>query len=347
MKHFSHLPACPRAAASSSPAAGPRRWRSCASSSRRRPRLTVFAADPAPEIEAWAQVGRLALHRRRPWSRATRSAPRCSTPPTRTRRRTRGPRPSPVTAARWSTSSDDLHHSQFITPAIVDRDPVTVAIGTEGAAPRPGALHQGAARGEPARLARPAWPASARRSGAPPRLCRRAAPVAPSGAEWYHRAGPEAAARGDDALRPALDALLTRHRRVGAEPGSVAFVGAGPGEPDLMTLRARPRARRGRRGDPRPAGAGAHPGARSSRGRGDRGGQDGLRTVDAPVGDRRAGDPTRPCRRARRPPQIRRPQRVRPASTRRSRPARRRASPSRWCPASRRPRRPRPPSGAA
>ena len=28
---------------------------------------------------------------------------------------------------------DNLHDSQFITPAIVDRDPVTVAIGTEGA----------------------------------------------------------------------------------------------------------------------------------------------------------------------------------------------------------------------
>ncbi|MEM6308003.1 MAG: bifunctional precorrin-2 dehydrogenase/sirohydrochlorin ferrochelatase, partial [Pseudomonadota bacterium] len=30
---------------------------------------------------------------------------------------------------------DNLAQSQFITPAIVDRDPVTVAIGTEGAAP--------------------------------------------------------------------------------------------------------------------------------------------------------------------------------------------------------------------
>jgi len=30
---------------------------------------------------------------------------------------------------------DNLDDSQFITPAIVDRDPVVVAIGTEGAAP--------------------------------------------------------------------------------------------------------------------------------------------------------------------------------------------------------------------
>ena len=31
---------------------------------------------------------------------------------------------------------DNLHDSQFITPAIVDRDPVIVAIGTEGTADR-------------------------------------------------------------------------------------------------------------------------------------------------------------------------------------------------------------------
>ena len=30
---------------------------------------------------------------------------------------------------------DNLHDSAFIPPAIVDRDPVTIAIGTEGAAP--------------------------------------------------------------------------------------------------------------------------------------------------------------------------------------------------------------------
>ena len=37
--------------------------------------------------------------------------------------------------ACWSISSTTSTDSDFITPAIVDRDPVTVAIGTEGAAP--------------------------------------------------------------------------------------------------------------------------------------------------------------------------------------------------------------------
>ena len=37
---------------------------------------------------------------------------------------------------------DNLEDSQFITPAIVDRDPVTVAIGTEGRSAGSGPRHQ-------------------------------------------------------------------------------------------------------------------------------------------------------------------------------------------------------------
>ena len=47
-------------------------------------------------------------------------------PPCRARRQARGIPVNVVDAPELST---------FITPAIVDRDPVTVAIGTEGAAP--------------------------------------------------------------------------------------------------------------------------------------------------------------------------------------------------------------------
>ena len=38
-------------------------------------------------------------------------------------------------AGAWINIVDNLELSQFITPAIVDRDPITVAIGTEGTAP--------------------------------------------------------------------------------------------------------------------------------------------------------------------------------------------------------------------
>ena len=200
-------------------------------------RLTVFAADPAPEIEAWARAGRLALHRRRMepgdalCAALFYAADEDAAEDARTSVLARD-------CGALVNVVDDLHHSQFITPAIVDRDPVTVAIGTEGAAPV-------LARSIKAQL-EASLPASLGRLARVGKAFRRAAEALPPGrarrafwAEWYHCAGPEAAARGDDTLRPALDALLTRHRRAGAEPGSVAFVGAGPGEPDLMTLRAR------------------------------------------------------------------------------------------------------------
>ena len=47
----------------------------------------------------------------------------------------RGRRRSARAAGALVNIVDDLEGSDFITPAIVDRDPVTVAIGTEGAAP--------------------------------------------------------------------------------------------------------------------------------------------------------------------------------------------------------------------
>jgi len=42
---------------------------------------------------------------------------------------------SPIRPALWLNIVDNQKNSQFITPAFVDRDPVTVAIGTEGAVP--------------------------------------------------------------------------------------------------------------------------------------------------------------------------------------------------------------------
>jgi uroporphyrin-III C-methyltransferase/precorrin-2 dehydrogenase/sirohydrochlorin ferrochelatase len=126
----------------------------------------------------------------------------------------------------------------FITPAIVDRDPLVVAIGTEGTAP---VLAQGIkARLEsilPHRLG-----ALAKRAG---RLRPRVAKTLRQGA--HRRAfwrnfffGPvrDAFLAGDTrAFDRRVDRALDSTREQD-QVGSVVLVGAGPGDPELLTLKA-------------------------------------------------------------------------------------------------------------
>jgi uroporphyrin-III C-methyltransferase/precorrin-2 dehydrogenase/sirohydrochlorin ferrochelatase len=59
-------------------------------------------------------------------------------------------------------------------------------------------------------------------------------------AEYYFNAGPKAIVDGgENTVRPALESLLTAHMNQETKSGHVAFVGAGPGDPDLLTLKAR------------------------------------------------------------------------------------------------------------
>jgi uroporphyrin-III C-methyltransferase / precorrin-2 dehydrogenase / sirohydrochlorin ferrochelatase len=131
--------------------------------------------------------------------------------------------------------------STFITPAIVDRDPVTVAIGTEGAAPvlarqiktlletlLPANL------GTLARRARDLRETVAR-AVADPRLRRR----------FWERLlrGPFRRAvlcgAEDEAARILAAELEGQHRSTQSTPsGRVTLIGCGPGDPDLLTLRA-------------------------------------------------------------------------------------------------------------
>ncbi|WP_108814893.1 siroheme synthase CysG [Loktanella sp. Alg231-35] len=133
---------------------------------------------------------------------------------------------------------DNLEDSQFITPAIVDRDPVTVAIGTEGAAP---VLARAIKADLEERL--PTSLGVLARIG---KTFRHAVDILPMGRKrrdfwtsFYFGSGPKALEAGEHAVIPALETLLDAHVLATDKQGSVDLVGAGPGDPELLTLKAR------------------------------------------------------------------------------------------------------------
>ena len=134
---------------------------------------------------------------------------------------------------------DNLAESDFLTPAIVDRSPVTVAIGTEGAAPV-------LARAIKADL-EALLPQSLGILAGIGKSFRSAAEALPFGrprrdfwSEFFFRAGPKSYdSGGDTAVEKELEQLLVRHLEHTPAEGHVNFVGAGPGDPELLTLKAR------------------------------------------------------------------------------------------------------------
>jgi uroporphyrin-III C-methyltransferase/precorrin-2 dehydrogenase/sirohydrochlorin ferrochelatase len=129
---------------------------------------------------------------------------------------------------------DDAEHSTFITPAIIDRAPLQVAISTGGAAPV-------LARRLRERL-EAMLPAGYGRLAA---FLQRQRPRVGGALAGHQRrglwerfldgAGAEAALRGDDAAAERELAALLAGAPV---RGEVYLVGAGPGDPDLLTFRA-------------------------------------------------------------------------------------------------------------
>lgn len=124
-----------------------------------------------------------------------------------------------------------------VTPSIVDRDPVVVAISTEGTAPV-------LARSIRARIETQLEPSLGALAALAGRLRPQVARQVPRDQrrifwDWVFNGEPrQALARGADRAAATLvkDALRTGH--IPAEPGRIALVGAGPGAADLLTLRA-------------------------------------------------------------------------------------------------------------
>ncbi|WP_294611812.1 siroheme synthase CysG [uncultured Roseovarius sp.] len=200
--------------------------------------LTVFASAPAPEIESWAAEGRLRLIRR---AMGPGDALCATLFYAADEDRAEDARTAAIAKADGALVNivDNLGDSQFITPAIVDRDPVTVAIGTEGAAP---VLARAIKADLEERL--PASLGTLARLG---KAFRRAVEILPMGrprrdfwADYYFAAGPRALERGgEDEIKTTLQDLLDKHEIAPEREGHVAFVGAGPGDPELLTLKAR------------------------------------------------------------------------------------------------------------
>ncbi|MEK6805633.1 MAG: siroheme synthase CysG [Pseudomonadota bacterium] len=128
---------------------------------------------------------------------------------------------------------DDPTPSSFITPSIVDRDPVLVAISTGGAAPvlarRLREKLESQIPESTGRLARFMQVQRERIKALPQALRRRV------WEKFLDGAGSEAAMRGDDESAQAAIQDLIAGRPA---KGEVYLVGAGPGDPDLLTFRA-------------------------------------------------------------------------------------------------------------
>lgn len=199
--------------------------------------ITVFSPDAAPEIKSWRDAGKLCLIERLLDAGDARGAVLAYAADEDDALDARTSRLARADGAMVNIV-DNLEDSQFITPAIVDRDPVTIAIGTEGAAP---VLARAIKADLEERL--PTSLGTLARIGKSFRTVANALPMGrlrrDFWRDYYFRAGPDAVQSGEPAVQAALDATLQDHLSRKARRAHVSFVGAGPGDPELLTLKAR------------------------------------------------------------------------------------------------------------
>ena len=200
--------------------------------------ITVY--DPAPEvpIQTWEQEGRLKISRA-PLSLSRARQAQLIYAASEDDSRDRCTQDIARAAGTWFNWVDNLQQSQFITPAIVDRDPVIVAIGTEGTAP---VVARAIKRDVEERL--PQNLGALARIGQSFRSLAQALPFGrlrrDFWSSYYFSKGPAAYdAAGVEGAKRALSELLARFQGASPKLGHVDFVGAGPGDPTLLTHKAR------------------------------------------------------------------------------------------------------------
>ncbi|MFO1173079.1 MAG: siroheme synthase CysG [Hyphomicrobiaceae bacterium] len=202
-------------------------------------RVTVLAEAPVPEIEGYARDGRVRIERR---AFAATDADGIALAFVATGDTAKNARVAGLLrAARVPVNVvDEPALSTFITPAIVDRDPVVVAIGTEGAAPVIGReIKTKLEAWLPARLG----DIAARAAGLRPRIAALFHDGTTRRRFWTRLFdGPfrAAALAGDAAAADAaIETEIARATEdVTTRGGRVLLIGCGPGDADLLTLKA-------------------------------------------------------------------------------------------------------------
>ncbi|WP_421852876.1 siroheme synthase CysG [Oricola sp.] len=200
--------------------------------------IAVYGAQPVDQVRRWAEQGAIELIERRI---ETADAAGAALVYGANEDAAEDARAAGIGKAAGALVNivDNLDDSQFITPAIVDRDPVTVAIGTEGAAP---VLARKIKADLEERL--PTSLGILARIG---QAFRDRAAMLPMGRKrrdfwtrFYFGEGDAALKRdGEDGVRAKLEELLTDAIETRPRDGHVSLIGAGPGDPDLLTVMAR------------------------------------------------------------------------------------------------------------
>lgn len=200
--------------------------------------VNVFSVNPDPKVASWAEAGLLNLHRREidtdDFHNAAifYAADDDSGKDAATSKLARD-------AGVLYNVVDNLEASEFITPALVDRDPVTIAIGTEGTAPilarKIKAEIEENLPGELGLLARLGERFRPKASNLPHGRPRRK-----FWSKFFFDHGPQALKQGGEAaVRDTLAALFDETANETEDAGRVFLMGAGPGDPDLLTIKAR------------------------------------------------------------------------------------------------------------
>ncbi|MGE0845655.1 MAG: siroheme synthase CysG [Flavobacteriaceae bacterium] len=198
--------------------------------------IVVYGVDPAGEVRDWAAGGRIGLLERplAEGDAADAFLVYCANGDLDEDRRAAD---IARRAGALVNIVDNLAESAFLTPAIVDRDPVTVAIGTEGAAP----VLARSLKAEIEERLSPGLGTLARIAGTLRHKVEHLGARARRDlwSRFFAVEGPRALDAGGAAALPGSLDTLVREAETGERTGHVALVGAGPGDPELLTLKAR------------------------------------------------------------------------------------------------------------